>query len=513
MNTSINNYTDDEVAWDSQSSSSTVYPDRHDLEKIQTTSYQGYTYFLMLVLLGLLVSCNIPEVALKQVDESLPEHFNDPRGAEGISLAEIDWRTYFNDSRLIALIDTALQNNQELNIVLQELSVSQNEVLEKSGEYLPFVHVGAGLGVEKPGRFTRDGVVEHSLEIEEGRAFPEALGDFQFGAVASWEVDIWRKLRNSRDAAQLRYLAANEGKNFLVSHLIAEIANSYYELMALDNLLEIINNNAVIQEEALRKVSIQKQNAQANQLAVNRFEAQLLKTQNLQYDIRQQIVETENRINFLVGRYPSAIERNTVGFMDLGTDSLQAGIPARLLQNRPDIRQAEYQLQAANLDVQVARADFYPSLDISAGIGFQAFNPGFLLNPESILLNLVGDLSAPLINKKAIRARYNMASAMQIQAVYQYEQNVLNAYTDVLNQLTKLENYTNSFATKQREVEILSKSVNIANNLFRYAKADYVEVLLTQEEVLDAKMELVETKLRQLQAKVEIYRALGGGWQ
>jgi outer membrane protein TolC len=283
--------------------------------------------------------------------------------------------------------------------------------------------------------------------------------------------------------------------------------------MALDNLLEIINENASIQEEALRKVKIQKQSAKANQLVVNRFEALLLNTQNLQYEIRQKIVETENRIHFLTGRYPSAIERNTAGFMDLQIDSIQAGIPARLLQNRPDIRQAEYQLQASNLDVKVARADFFPKLDIAAGVGFQAFNPGYLLKPESLLFNLVGDLTAPLINKRGIRARYNMASAMQVQAVYEYEQTVLSAYTDVLNQLTKLDNYANSFATKQREVELLSESVNIANSLFRYAKADYVEVLLTQEEVLDAKMELVETKLQQLKAKVEIYRALGGGWQ
>lgn len=476
-------------------------------------SINNYTHLFLLTLMGLMVSCNSPRLALKQVDRSIPKSFKGKRDAAPISVAEIDWRTYFDDARLIALIDTALQNNQELNIVLQELIISQNEVLEKSGEYLPMVNVGAGIGAEKPGRFTRDGVVEHSLEIEEGKEFPEPLGDFQFGAVASWEVDIWRKLRNARDAAQLRYLAANEGRNFLISNLIAETAHAYYELMALDNLLEIINNNAAIQEEALRKVKIQKQNAKANQLAVNRFEAQLLKTQNLQYTVRQQIVETENRINVLVGRYPRPIERNTAGFMDLEIDSIQAGIPARLLQNRPDIRQAEYQLQAADLDVQVARADFYPGLDISAGIGFQSFNPSFLLKPESILFNLVGDLTAPLINKKAIKARYNMASARQVQAVYQYEQTLLHAHTDVLNQLYKLDNYTNSFATKQREVDILIESVNIANNLFRYAKADYVEVLLTQEEVLDAKMELVETKLRQLETKVGIYRALGGGWR
>lgn len=476
-------------------------------------SMNFYTYLLMLVLLSLLASCSTPELALKTANQNLPKSFQASKPTDSTNLAELDWRAYFEDPELIGLIDTALENNQELNIVLQELKISQNEVLEKSGEYLPFVQVGAGLGTEKPGRFTRDGAIEHNLEIEEGKAFPEPLGDFQGGVVASWEVDIWRKLRNAKDAAQVRYLAAHEGRNFLVSKLVAEIAQSYYELMALDNLLEIINNNAAIQEEALRKVMVQKQNAKANQLVVNRFEAQLLNTKNLQYDIRQRIVETENRINFLVGRYPTAIPRNPAVFMGLDIDSIRAGIPAQLLQNRTDVRQAEYQLEAASLDVLAARANFYPSLGIAAGIGFQAFDPSFLLKPESMLFNLAGDLMAPLINKKAIRARYNMATALQMQRVYQYDQTVLSAFTDVLNQLAKLENYTNSLASKQREVEILSESVKIANSLFRYAKANYVEVLLTQEEVLEAKMELVETKLQQLQAKVEIYRALGGGWQ
>lgn len=473
----------------------------------------NHTYLLMLLWVSLLNSCSLPKLATKQVEQEVPDRFTGQEDADSISLAEVDWRSYFDDPKLIGLIDTALQNNQELNIIGQELLVSQYEVVEKSAEYLPFVHVGAGAGVEKPGRFTRDGAIEHGLEIEEGRDFPEPLGDVQLGAMASWEVDIWRKLRNAKDATQLQYLAAHEAKNVVVSHLVAEIAVSYYELLALDNLLEIVNNNAAIQEEALRKVKIQKQNAKANQLVVNRFEAQWLNTQNLQYAIHQQITQAENRINFLVGRFPSTVERNTTGFMDLEIDSIRAGIPARLLRNRPDIRQAEYQLQAAQLNVLVARADFYPSLDISAGVGFQAFNPSLLFKPASLLFNLGGEIIAPLINKKAIRARYNMASAQQIQAVYQYEQTVLNAFTDVLNQLSRLENYAKSFATKQREVDRLSESVKIANNLFRYAKADYVEVLLTQEEVLDAKMELVETKLQQLQAKVEIYRALGGGWQ
>ncbi|TXB68822.1 TolC family protein [Phaeodactylibacter luteus] len=476
---------------------------------------QTIKYIISIALLAFLMAfagCNAPEAVLKAPRQDIPERFSPKAVGDTSSLAEIDWRSYFQDEQLASLIDTALAHNQELNIVLQELVVSQNEVLDKSGEYLPFVQGVAAAGAEKPGRFTRDGAVEHNLEIDEGRAFPEPLGDFMIGAQASWEVDIWRRLRNAKDAAQLRYLAVTEGRNFLVSSLVAEIADAYYELIALDHLLEIVSNNAAIQAEALRKVKIQKERAKANQLAVNRFEAQLLKTQNLQYGIRQQITEAENRLRFLSGRYPERMERDTAGFMGLSPDSLQAGIPAQLMHNRPDIRQAEYQLKAANLDVQVARAGFFPRLDISLGVGFQAFDPTLLLSPESLLFNLAGDLAAPLVNKKAIRARFNIASAQQVQAVCLYEQAVLNAYTDVLNQLAKLENYTNSYNTKKREVALLSESVNIANSLFRYARADYVEVLLTQEEVLDAKMELVETKLGQLQAKVGIYRALGGGW-
>jgi NodT family efflux transporter outer membrane factor (OMF) lipoprotein len=478
-----------------------------------TTNHIFYRIGIFLVLASIAWSCNVPEKALLPVSQTLPDQYEPSLAKDSTNIATISWRAYFDDPNLIALIDSALQNNQELNILLQEIQVSQNEVLEREGEYLPFVRLGAGIGAEKPGRYTRAGAVEEQLDIEPEKAFPEPLGDFQLGAVATWEVDIWRKLRNAKDAAQLRYLAATEGRNFLVTNLVAEISETYYELLALDNLLKIINDNLLLQQDALSKVKLQKENARATQLAVNRFEAQLLNTRNLQYAIKQQITEAENRINFLAGRYPSEVARNPQSFMDMPLDSIQAGVPAELLANRPDIRQAEYELAAANLDIDVARADFYPRLDITAGLGFQAFNPKFLASPESIVFNLAGDLMAPLINKKAIQARYNMATAKQIQAVYAYEQTVLSAYTDLLNQLNKLNNYSKSFDTKTAEVDILNKSVSIANSLYRNARADYVEVLLTQEEVLDAKMELMETRLEQLQAKVAIYRTLGGGWR
>ncbi len=456
-------------------------------------------------------SCSVPKLAYKESDKKLPDGFAST-SMDSTNIAKINWREYFDDEHLIALIDSALVNNQELNIVLQEIAINKSEVLEKKGEYQPFVDLGLGAGIEKTPRFTRDGAVEHNLPIDEGKEFPEPLNDFALGARASWELDIWGKLHNTKDAAQLRYLAQTEARNFLVTQLIAEIAENYYELEALDNLLDIINRNIDIQNEAYEKVVALKEYAKSNQLVVNRFKAQLLNTKNQQYAILQKIKQSENKIHFLLGRYPTDVRRNSERFMQLSIDSLQSGIPSQLLTNRPDIRQAELEMAAAKLDVKSARANFFPSLDITAGVGYQAFNPSYLFDPKSLLLNAAGDLTAPLINRAAIKAQFNRASAAQIQTVYKYEQTVLQSYTDVLNQLAKLENFSNSLDTKAKEVAILEEAVSIADNLFRYAKADYVEVLLTQEEVLDAEMELVEAKLQQVNSKIQLYRALGGGW-
>jgi outer membrane protein TolC len=199
-------------------------------------------------------------------------------------------------------------------------------------------------------------------------------------------------------------------------------------------------------------------------------------------------------------------------FYTLPIEELQTGVPSQLLLNRPDIRQAELNLAAAKLDVQVAKANFYPSFSIKAGLGFQAFNPMYLLRPASILYNLAGDMVAPMVNKNAITATYYNANAQQIQAVYAYEQKILTAYTEVLNQIAKADNFKISFEMKAKEVDILLQSVAISNNLFNSARADYMEVLLTQRETLESKMQLIEIRLKQLSAKVNIYRALGGGW-
>ncbi|MGB3948142.1 MAG: TolC family protein [Bacteroidia bacterium] len=454
--------------------------------------------------------CKTPQSTIKTENTNVPLSYINSTDTTNTAL--LKWKTYFSDQNLIALIDTALKNNQELNITLQEIEISKNEIRTRKGEYLPFLGLKGGAGSEKTARYTRNGSVEHNLDIKPGVEFPEPLSDFMFGANATWEVDIWKKLRNAKKAAVSKYLASIEGKNFMITNVIAEIADTYYELMALDNLLDIVDRNIETRSNALKVVKQQKEAAKVTQLAVNRFEAQLLNTQNLQYEIKQKITEAENRIIFLTGGFSKNIPRSSLEFDNLNVGEIQEGIPSQLLSNRPDIRKAEFNLVAAKLNVQVARANFYPSLGISANVGFQAFNPAFLINPQSMLYNIAGDLMAPLINRNAIKAAYSTSKAQQIQAVYSYEQTILNAYVDVLNQLAKLNNYSESYKTKSKQVDILMQSVGIANNLFNSARADYAEVLLTQREALDSKMELIEIKLKQMNAKVNIYRALGGGW-
>lgn len=466
-------------------------------------------YSVLLMLLVWMDSCRVPLIVSRQEQSRVPAAFINAQ--DTINSARIRWRDFYKDPNLVALIDSALQNNQELNILMQEIEISKNEIRIRKGEYLPFLNFNGGMSADKAGKYTWDGFSEEDLKQNPGRG-PKYIGDFMIGTYFSWELDVWKKLRNAKKAATLRYMATQEGKNYLVTQMVAEIAGSYYELIALDNLLDIVRKNIGIQENALEVVKMEKDAAKVTQLAVNRFEAQLLYTRNLQFEIMQQITEAENRINFLTGRFPGPVPRSSGLFNNMSFDDVREGIPSQMLMNRPDIRQAAYQLAASKLDVKSAKANFYPSFQITAGLGLQAFNPTHLVHPESILYNLGGDLAGPLINRNAIKAMYFNANAQQIQAVYNFERSILNAHIEVVNQLVRMNNFTNSYETKLREVEILNNSVTISNNLFRSARADYIEVLLTQREALESTMDLTEIKLKQLTSKVNIYKALGGGW-
>ena len=408
----------------------------------KTTKYIGIASLFIFF-----TACNIPKSSQRTANPGLTQSYDG--STDTTNSADIKWKEFFIDPNLAVLIDSALKNNQELNIIIQEINIAQNEVMARKGAYLPFLDVGGGTGIEKVGRYTRFGSNDASTEIVPGKITPENLGDFLVSADVSWQVDIWKQLRNAKKSAYLRFLGSQEGRNFMITNLVSEISNSYYELLALDNKLEILKQYIGIQQNALQIVKLQKQAGMVTELAVKKFQAEVLKNQSRQYYIMQKIIETENRINFLVGRYPQPVQRSSKNFNNLIPNSIYKGIPSQLMSRRPDIRQAEYQLAANDLDIQVAKANFYPVFNITAGLGYEAFNIRYLIStPESILYNLAGNLVGPVINRKAIKADYFNANARQVQAAFNYEKTILNAYVEVANQMNNISNLKNSFDLK-----------------------------------------------------------------
>jgi NodT family efflux transporter outer membrane factor (OMF) lipoprotein len=472
---------------------------------------------LQLMVLGVvgltMQACGIPDLTPKNEDTHLPVSFK-PGLSEQTNTGTLKWKDFFEDKNLSSLIDTAVANNKEVNMMMQRISVAQNEIQARKGAYLPFVNFGTGASGEKTALYTRNGAVEKNLQIAPGQAFPAFLGDYQFGLFSTWEIDVWKKLRNAKQVAVLEFMASGEGKNFLVTNLVAEVAHSYYELIALDNQLENLNQNISIQQNGLEMVKQLQFFARTTTLAVKRYEAEVAKNQSKKYEILQQIAVIENRINFLLGRTPRPIQRTSIGFMELKPKLIKAGVPSQLLQNRPDIMKAEFELSAAKLNIDVARANFYPSFGIKAGIGFDAFALKYLVNtPESLAAMVAGDLVAPLVNKNAIIAEYKNANAKQIQAAFEYEQSILNAYAEVANQLSNIDNLDKNYSLKSKQVDALVQSIDVSTQLFKSARVDYLDVLLSQRDALEAKKDLIETKQKQIIAMVDLYKSLGGGWQ
>ncbi len=468
---------------------------------------------LTLTLATLVFQSCVPTKTTRETKDTLPDNFQNVVSTDTTNSAKIKWKEFFNDAQLAALIDTALVNNQELNIMLQQVDIAKNEIQARKGEYLPFVGIQAAAEVEKVGRYTSQGANDANTDIKPGEEFPEPLKNYKVGAFATWELDVWKKLRKAKKAAVMEYLSSVEGKNFMVTNLIAEIADCYYELQALDNKLEILSQNLELQNNGLRTIRLQMQAAKATALGVKRLEAEVYKNTGELYSVKQEIIEAQNKLNFLIGLSPQAIQRDSEHFIDQKIDTVYSGIPSQLLTNRPDIRRAEYELQAAKLDTQVAKANFYPSFTLRAGVGLESFKTKYLTTmPESLLYGLVGDMVAPLINRNAIKAQYYNANDKQLQAVFDYEKTVLNAHIEVLNGLSKIENLRQSYVQKEQQVAALKNSIEITNKLFSAARADYMEVLLTQRDALESRLQLVETKKDQMTARVNIYKSLGGGW-
>jgi multidrug efflux system outer membrane protein len=461
--------------------------------------------------------CRLPGLCCPESMRPLPESFQvnnvvDKGVVSDQNSSQLGWNQFFEDEELKSLISESIAGNQELKILAQDIRIAYNDYRARRGAIFPFFNIGATAGMDKASRFTRAGAVEDQLTVAPGKGFPDPLPNFLVAADVSWEIDIWRKLRNARDAATLRYLGTQAGRNYVITRLVSDVAENYYQLLALDNTLVTLDKTIQIQEASFETAKALKEAARGTELAVQRFQAEFQKNQSQKFVIQQKIVEAENRINYIAGRFPQAVARPQVEFVDVQLASLQVGVPSQQLLNRADIRQAERELRAAGLDVKVARAQFYPSLILTAGVGYEAFNTKYLFTtPEALVYNAVGGLVAPVINRSAIKADYLNANAKQLQAVYHYQQTVINAHIEVINNLSKVDNLSQSIEIKRKQLQSLEASVDNATKLFQSARGEYIDVLLSQRDLMEAKLALIEVKQEQVSAVIKAYQALGGG--
>lgn len=468
-------------------------------------------YNVIVITFILITSCKPARNVQKDFADSIPDSYS--MASDSISSGGINWKVFFSDRILLGLIDTALKNNHDMLSAMQRIEVTRARIRSAKGALLPSAGLSAAYNQRKFGLYTMDGAGNETTQIEGDKPIPVHLPDYFTGLVTTWELDFWGKLRNKKVSALSRYMASVEGRNLVITNLVSDICNAYYELLSLDAQARIVKETIALQKRALEMTEVQKEAAAANQLAVEQFEIRLLNSMGLEKGIDQEILETENRINFLLGRYPQPIPRDSSSFLAAPPVKARVGIPSDLLRYRPDIRQAEYELVASKADVRSAKASFLPSFTITGAYGFQAYKRSVLFTtPESLAYNILGGLSAPLINRNAIKAAFDGAKASQREALYNYQKSILNAYIEVSNEIANIRNLEYLYSFKTQEVEKAIKSIETSLALFHSRRATYLEVILAQRNALETKLQLVDLKRDQLNSAVNLYKALGGGW-
>ena len=459
----------------------------------------------------LLAACSINKqaqkvIAYKQLPASYVNQAND-------SITKIKRKDYLNDRFLADLIDTAFVYNNDLQIAFQKIEMAKSNFQFYKGKLNPELNANLNGGVRKFGLYTMDGAGNSTTDITPNNRVPVNLPDIFAGFQANWEVDFRGKLSNQKKAAYAKLLSSEEGIKYIKINLVTEIAKWYYELIALDKELEIVNETINKQKEALAYVKAQKDAGKTNELAVLQFNGQLQSLLILELELQQQINKTENGLNYMIGRFPQKIERNKESLYQANA-ILNKGLPSDLLNYRPDIKAAELNLNAARLDVNAAKAAFLPSFNIVSSMGLQAFNSAYLLTtPESMAYNLLGGLAAPLINKSAIKANFNQANANEIEALSNYQQKIINGYVEVVNEFGELNNLSAITTIAKNKNEKNSLAVENALDLYKSARVPYLDVIIAQQNALQSNLELINIAKRKKITALNVYKSIGGGWE
>lgn len=463
----------------------------------------------------LMLGCRLHQPLVLPQPRQLPESFNNASDTTGIG--NIPWQQFYKDPYLRNLIDSALRYNYELQTAGEQVKISGAVLMAAKHAWLPAASISASAGVDKYGKYTLNGVgnfdTNLSPNISKDQRIPDPTPELFLGLRSSWEIDLWGKLKDRRRSALMQYLASNEGRRLVTTLLVAEVASHYYELIALDSELIVLQKNISLQESALSTVTIQKEAGRATLLAEQQFQAQLLDTRSREYTTRQRLLKVESQLNYLLGRYPQPIPRSKQLMVDTLAAVWKPGLPAGLLVNRPDIRQAELELGAAKADISAARKAFLPSLNITPYAGYNAFKAGLLLKPASFAYGVLGSITAPLFNQKQLSAQYQMTQAGAKIAWYNYQQKILQGYQEVAVALGNISNQQEVYKLKSEEVSVLQNAVSTSNDLFLGGYASYLEIITAQKSVLEAELSLIEARRQMLTGTVQLYQALGGGWR
>lgn len=435
-------------------------------------------------------------------------------------LADIPWREFFSDSALINLIDTALAHNYDLQVAVRNIQIANQYAKRSKAAFFPQVEADlAGVNQQRRSEnFYSNPSSGWYGDDGPGSNPPDVMFNYQSQYYSvlgtSWEIDIWGKLSRQKEAAIAEYLTTHEARKAVQTSLIAAIADGYYNLLMLDAQMEVARRNLQLNDSTLSIVKLQYDAGEVTALAIQQTESQKLVAAALIPSLEQEIAIQENTLMALTGRMPDGVMRAS-SLAEMPTDdAFSVGVPLHLIRNRPDVRSAELTLQAANAEVGVAQAFRYPSLSISATVGINAMMPHNWLNiPGSLIGGFIGGVTQPVFSGRRLKTQHEVTKLEREKAELDFHQTLLDATVEVSNALIMVQKLRERHEIAEQRVATSQKAVQNANLLFRSGYASYLEVITAQSNALSSELDMTRIKQQQLNAKVELYRALGGGWK
>jgi len=460
------------------------------------------------VLLGVILSMGFTSCGVlnsnkyKSPEVDASGMFRDENPTDTTTIANIPWREYFSDPILQALIDEGLTNNYDLRLAYNRIQQAEAGLYIAKSAYFPTVALGA--------QVTH---TQKSISNGKERVLGYNGGDqWALGFVVQWEADIWGKLNSKTKAQYANLVSTHAYRNLIQTSLVANIATTYYSLLALDEQLKITLETIELLKESTATMQAMMQAGLLNRAGVKQSEALLYSTQVSVPDLQMQINQLENSLSLLLGRKPGPITRTAIDNQSVPSE-LQVGIPAQMLAKRPDVLQAEMGFRYAFEMKNVAQRSLYPSLTLgsSSSVGFASNTLSQFFKPTNILANIVGGLTQPIFAGNQLRGQYKIAKAQQEEALLTFEQTVLTASQEVSNIMFTYETSLRKNEDRAKQVDALSLAVGDTQQLLKAGEANYTEVLQAEQSLLQAQLGQVSDKLEQLQASVNLYRALGGG--